>query len=232
MPHEVADIKDQFRRQLRDPEYPGSGDSSDSLIHNDDILIFMDEAQKEFCRHIDIFPDSTTYSISVVAGTKLYALDPRITRIRRGVLASNGEVLEAKTVAEMDDGYSTNDYGVRTVTDWETVTGSPKFLVTDVEFGMVQLVPAPVEDDTLNLSVYRLPLKDIYDGEELEIPDQYRRTLLLKMMAYAYSQHDVELFDEARALQYENMWLDKLSQIDRDVKRLNRGPQTVRYGGL
>jgi hypothetical protein len=226
MPLSTTDLVAIFRSEMSDPELPGSGDSSDSLWEDADIIRWIGESQKELCERVDILFDATSYVLTTADGTDLYALDDVIMKIRRGKVAA-GRTLESVSVKELLRRYQPTSFEID-VTDWEGMTGEPKYIVTDYEVGFVKLVPEPVGIETIELHVYRLPVNDIV----MEIPNKYRRKLLHKVKHLAYMKDDVDSQDLKKAGYHDDRWEAAVNEIDRQFKRLNRGPQVVAYGGL
>lgn len=214
-----------FRSDLSDPELPGNGDDSDSLWLDSEIEDWILEAQQELCEEVDILFDSCSFSIKTVVGTDLYAVDDDITKIRRGKIAG-GRTLEAVSVKELMRRYQPSSYEL-TVTDWEGMQGDPDYMVTDYELGQVKLVPEPTSVETIELHVYKIP-----GSSNLEIPNKHRRALLHKAKYFAYMKDDVDSQDLKKAAIHESKWELAKVKIDKQFKRLSRGPQVVAYGGL
>lgn len=225
MPTSIADLIGIFRSDLSDPELPGSGDDSDSLWSDAEITDWLLEAQEELCERVDLLFDATSFSIKTTIGGDLYAIDDEITKVRRGKVAG-GRKLEAVSVKELLRRYQPSDFEL-TVTDWESMTGDPYYMVTDYELGMVKLVPEPVAVETIQLHVYRLPT-----SANLEIPNKHRRALLHKVKHLAYMKDDVDSQNLSKADFHEARWEAAIEKIDKQFKRLNRGPQVVAYAGL
>lgn len=225
MPLSAANLVATFRTDMSDPELPGSGDSSDSLWTDAEILDWLAEAQRELCERVDILFDATTYELTTADGDDLYALDDNILKIRRGKVAG-GRTLEAVSVEELLRRYQPTSFEL-TVTDWEGMQGEPDYIVMDYESGYVKLVPEPVGIETIELHVYRLPIDDT-----MEIPNKHRRELLHKVKHLAYMKDDVDSQNLTKGDYYEGKWEAAVNKIDRMFKREHRGPQVVAYGGL
>jgi len=221
-----------FRLEMSDPELPGNGDDSDSLWSNAEITEWLGEAQKEICERLDLLFDRSSFKIDTVEQQDLYALDERITKVRRGV-GADGRHLPAISVAELERRYQNGalsfDFG-----NWETAEGEPDYILTDYATGYVRLVPIPpavdgeVATEEIKLDVYREPM----DQTVMEIPGQFRKKLLHKVKAYAYRKDDVDTNDNGRSDVWERRWEMFLNDADRQAKRKNRGAQVVAYGGI
>lgn len=224
---DLEDLLARLRIDLSDPELPGAEDDpdnpdSDSLWSTADLIDGLDQAQKEYAEETLAFFDSTSYTPTVTAGNPLVALDERIIDIRFGELSTAQSRVVPRTMADIE-----REYGIT----WTSQTGSPKYLVTDYAVGYGRLYPAPVEDDTLTLYVYRYPLTDlecIHDSLEVRT-DQHKRGLLLRAMELAYSNYDAESRDDNRASEYADRWQRFLDQAKSRIRKNTRRPRTVRF---
>ena len=232
MPITAEYLRNQFRREMDDEEFPGGGDDSDSLWSNDDINDYMDQAQEEFCRKIDCIPDTANFSVKFKANNPYVELESVITQVRGGYREGNIRFIPAVNMVDIQRGYTTNDYGLHFTGDWRQRTGDIRYLVTDDTVGRLRAAPIPVEDTTILLSVYRLPERRIMDGSELQIPDMFRRRLLLKMRSLGYLKGDAETFNQRQADNFESRWQAFLSQAELDTDRLRGGSRTTSYGGV
>ena len=227
MPLETADLLAILREDLDDPEMPGNGDDSDCLWSDSELTRYLAEAQEIVCSKADVLFDQTTFTITTAAdGDGLYAWDPGITKIRKGIVTGQ-RVLDVLSVSEINRKFNVTDLGW-TLTDWEESEGDPKYIVTDYEVGYVRLVPIPVQAETIKLHVYRLPT----DSAVMEIPERYRRELLLFAKYKAYDKNDADVHNGNLALKYKGEWKQALNELTKEEKRRNKGAQVVAYGGL
>jgi hypothetical protein len=228
MPLDTATLLATLRRDLDDPEMPGAGDDSDSLWSDVELTDYLAEAQEIACTKADILFDQSTFTITTVAdGDGLYAWDELITKIRKGIVTGQ-RVLTVMSVSDIARKFDVTDLGW-TVTDWEDSVGDPQYIVTDYEVGYVRLVPIPVTaDEVIKLHVYRLPA----DNAVMEIPNKYRRELLLYAKYKAYDKHDADVHNETLAVKYKALWEQALIEMKHEEKRRNKGLQVVAYGGI
>lgn len=234
-PEEVVEL---FRLTVDDT------DESDPLWSALEVYHYLDEAQKQFARETDYFSDASTASIVAVAVTAddpWVELSPRITKIRAAQLTSTGNKITPMTFAQMEDQPNTVDtygspFNFTSTYRWQQSAGTPRFIITDMERNKGRLASIPVIDDTIELQVYRLPLKDIdEDSVKLEVTEvEYQRGLILYMKHLAYSKNDVDTFEQQladRAKAESNEFHVKAGrQVSR--KTLSAHVGTVRYGGL
>jgi len=232
------DVVELFRLTVDDT------DEADPLWNTLEVYHYLDESQKQFARKTDYFSDASTAEIAQVAITAddpWVALDPRVTKIRIAQLLSTGHKVTPVTFAQMEDQPNTIDtygspFNFTTTYRWQQAVGTPRFLVTDMEQNKGRLASIPVIDDTLELQVYRLPLKDITeDSASFEIIEtEYQRGLILYMKYLAYSKNDVDTFEQDLADRAKGEAREFHLDVKRDMKRkrYSATTSTVRYGGL
>ena len=234
MPYTAEFMRTRFRREMDDPLFPGEGATpdSDSLWSDEDINDYMDQAQEELCRRIDCIPDDTSFKARFKANQTRIEVEPSITKLRSAYSTGRRKTIQASTVRDMEKGFITSDYGYLYVGQWRDRTGEIEYLLTDETEGFFRAVPIPLEADTLDLSVYRLPEQRIVDGADLVVPDKYRRQLMLKMRALAYLKQDAETFNERLANVFEGQWQVWLDETARDQKVYVGGSRMTTYGGI
>ncbi len=178
-----------FRREINDEV----GVGSDQRVETWQSLAYANEAQDEVCRRAKLLVDSSTTAIcqiSVTAGNNLYTYDSRIISIRRAKLASRAKPLGKVFFADLDE----------LTPGWETRTGTVEALVTGMDTGKVRLYRISTVNDTLNLTVVRLPLAPMVNsGDSPEINVRFHRSLVYWMKHKAYNNQDSELFDKNRS---------------------------------
>lgn len=219
-------------------------DDDDPLWSDTELASYMDGAQKQFARRTDYFSDASTVAITQIAftiGATLLPLDPRVTKIRSAKLVTDKTKLEPVKYADMESRLTNaSDYNSpfasSSALDWESSSGTPRYIVTDIEMNMIRVAPIPVVADTIQLMVYRLPLLDInFDNEILEVVEEdYQRGLLFYMKYMAYGKNDVDTYDErlqAVALSNHEDFIETAKQQLRRA-RFSATKGVVRYGGL
>ena len=165
-------------------------DSGTQLSLSADIMIsgeayIIGDASKALCR------------VCVTQGVGDYSLSHKVIKIDICYLGSlNGVPLFQKTKGWLDRHYY----------QWRTAEGIPQFYLE--ERGRLTLVPKPSSafnnntgKDTLNLEVYRLPLKDlsVSENNELEIPEEYQFSLVDYICYLAYSKQGSETEDKQKS---------------------------------
>lgn len=219
-----------FRTQINDAVAP-------YLWSDEEVYGYIDAAQKMFCRLAVGISDSTS-ELTVVwcnAGDEFVTYDSRILRIR---MARRGSDYYDLTVRNFED-YMAGQTGV---TDYGSVvrpkltseTGPVHTIITNMEQNKLRLVYIPEVDDSVLLTVYRLPLLTISidEGNELEIDEQHHWYLLYWMKHLAYMKEDAETFDKTRAVENETKFRTYCDEVSREVARREHKVRVVAYGGI
>ncbi len=180
----LADLIDDFRDEAQDLGTPPFWSSAR-------LAKLASEGQSEACRRGDLLIDSTSAmcSVDVTADYPVVTLDPMILEVKRASLSSSGYQLSPVTTAQMDSYAS----------PWEQESGNPTNYVTDYQTGAIRLYPNPEANDTLNLTVRRLPIDLVNDDDEPEIRLEAHPALVQWMLYRAYSKQDADSFDPQKA---------------------------------
>lgn len=184
------------------------------LIKDEEHIEYAVDAENEASRRARLLIDSSTVAvcnIAVTASNALLTLDSRVIFVRRAKLALEDLPLKRAQVSDLDQ-YMPN---------WEAETGTPSHFVSDYETGKIRLYPIPIVNDTLKLTVVRLPLTDMNDLDDTpEINARYHRSLRYWMMYRAYSKHDTETKDDTKAMKnlalFEAEFGKKSSAVDEE----------------
>lgn len=177
----LSDLIDAYRDESHDMATP-------PFMSDERLTRLANEGQNEACRRADLITDSTSdfCSLTVTAGDPLLELDPRILRVTRARLMSVAYPLLTAQTAEMDD----ENPG------WEDHTGSPTHYIGDYQTGYIRLYPIPTINDTVRITVSRLPLDEMEaDGDEPEIRLEGQPALVQWMLHRAYAYQDTDLVD-------------------------------------
>lgn len=165
------------------------------LWGDDEIIEYIDDAQNEACRRAHLLVDSRTTEICeapVTAGDPVVPVDPRIIHIRRARRGSDSMPVKRMSVRDMD----------QQLPGWEGILtpGTPVVFIPDWETDVVRLYSVPGVDDTLCMTVVRMPLDPINSATStLEIATRYHRGLLDWMLHRGYSKADPETLDATKA---------------------------------
>jgi hypothetical protein len=227
-----ATLLERFRREMDDIY---DEDDEAPLWSNEEIYGYMDDAQKEFARRTRYFPTVDT-GIAVTNGSPYVSLPlSKYTDIRKVRLESDGRTVLLRNYIEVEGTELEDDYGTHFLGGhWESLTGTPAILITDMAKDQGRLVPIPTADDTLEVVGWRLPLKDItVSSSKFEVTeDHYIRKFTYGMRALAYEKHDSQTYNEAMAAKFKAKWEDWLDETADQIKHATRRTGTVQYGGL
>jgi hypothetical protein len=184
--------------------YYWESDDSGALWKNAELIHFLNLAHREIAVRTQCYRDTEAElcTIRVKAGTAKYDIDPRILTIEDVLLASTGTSL-IKT--------QLRDY--RMTANTNTEVGTPTHYLEENRPFRFALYPIPVVDDTLYLTVYRLPLEDMtWAGRKSDVdepPEQLREALVQGALSYAYQKRDADTGDGGRqkfhAMEFEKL---------------------------
>lgn len=215
-----TELLEAFRDEMADAVAPYLW--TDSAIYR-----YLDDAQKMFCRLTEGIEDSSTESVcrlSIEAGTDWYPLSNKILKVREAVDTATGrpyDVLNMEKASLKGVLFNGNP-------------GPLKLFVTGLEKHKLRAWPLPAAPTTVELRVFRLPLRPITDDgdQELEIDEQHHEALLLWMKHRAYDKQDADTFDRRKAEEYEMRFRVYCASAFKEQERARRNTGTVVYGGL
>jgi hypothetical protein len=204
---QLIDLINLFRREVDDTVAP-------YLWSDEEIIDFANDAQDEACRRARLLIDSTTPELCQLnvplANEGLVLLDERTLFVRHARIEGGHRALQRATVRDLDaKHWNWRDHPPR----------PPVAFVTDYETGKLLLWPRPDTDVTLRLTVVRLPLVQMNDGQDRpEINPRLQRSLRFWMMFRAYSKQDSQANDPKKAADslvlFEQEFGKKSSAID------------------
>jgi hypothetical protein len=218
----AGELAQLFRLEVQDRVAP-------YLWDDIEVIRFVDEAQRMFCRLTDGLSDSRTpevCNIAVTPSTEWYPLDPRVLKIRSAVRSSGtnvGRAVELVTVEQAEAN------GIR----FDGRAGPLSHFITNMSEDSLRAWPVPNETATVTMTVFRLPLQAVEDSDaDLEIDQQHHYSLLNWMKALAYSKNDAETYDRGKAVEHDARFRAYCAQVQREQSRRRRVTQSVSYGGL
>lgn len=206
-----------FRTEVQDLSTP-------PLWKDAEIYRFIDGAQKMFCRLTEGLEDARTPSVTklvLTPGQEWAELSPLILKIRSA--RRDGRPLSLVPFEDaLDNGYHRHG-----------VSGAPRALVLGESRGAVRVHPVPIEATTIDLAVFRLPLKTITDMgcQRLEVEDHHADGLLLWMKHLAYGKQDSETFDPNRAETAKAEFAAYCAKAKQEQGRARHPAGATMYGG-
>lgn len=215
----AGELLDLYRLETVDVAQP-------YLWSDDFILGALSDAQVQFCRWTDGIADSSTdvvTKLSIVAGTDSYALHSKVKKLRTARREDTGRPLD---VLNQEDMPARGMY-------FDGRPGTVSAVITGMDENTVRVWPMPAETMTVRLSVFRLPLTDLTDGDDpLVVPLQHQRALLLWAKHLGYGVHDTEMFDRAKSEDFEQKFLAYCASAKVDQGRARHKSRSVAYGGI
>lgn len=215
----AGDLLALFRKEVNDKGVP-------YLWDDDLVYLFMDDAQKMFCRLTEGIPDSTTDAITkiaIVAATDTYDLSPLVLKVRSARRIDTGKPLTVINIENMADNGMFFDGRPAPVTH----------LITGMDKDKIVAWPLPSENMPSRLSVYRLPLAAVNDAADtFEIPDQHVQHLLMWVKHRAYGVHDAEQYDAKKTAEYETAFRAYCATVKLEQERARHHTRVVAYGGI
>ena len=191
------------------------------LWSDEELTSYANQRINELCNTIPIFVDTSTLAITVIpviAGTRVYATDPRIIYINTVLLASKPWPLQRITSAELNT----------SMAGWRASSNTPSCFLTDFQKDTITLYPNPIVDDTLTLEVTRYPLSDLNyllaETTSPEIPTHFHEFLVPGMTSLAYRKADAETENLPRVKADEIEWLSNIEKMKRFYLNLNYSP--------
>lgn len=194
---------------------------------NEELTRFINEAQNRVCADALAIKDSTTYSLTVVADTAEYTLDSNILQVK-GMYSDNSGL--RLTEQEYED--------LEGVKSWRSKTGTPTHYMLDIDTNKVRLYPTPEANDTIYLTVYRLPITqfdwELADTQSSELRIEYQIPMLNWAAYMAYMKDEANTFDPQRSTYFRQLYVADFTYNSpyADIRRRRSANRTVSYGGI
>ena len=220
------ELYDIFRSDVSDLKKP-------YLWTDAEVWRYMNSAYVSFVRLTGGVADSSSdiTQVDVVVGEGEAEVSPLILKFREAELVSTGRKIDI--VNHTDSPLrSESDYGNLSTTFRKT-SGPVRYMVIGKQRGRVTWVQIPQENDSVQLTVYRLPLARITgEGQRFDdIGDEHHEHLVVGMKALAYGKQDAETFDKGRRDEYKAEFEAYCAWARSEVERYKTKVRTVAYGG-
>ena len=213
------DLVDAFRAYSRDTVDP-------YLWSDSELYQYATEAEASVAQELLCLQDMSSAAavLNITAGEPTVLLHPSTIRVRSAFFIADGRQrsLELRTMDGMRDEKVFVD------------TGPPRVLILGGSSGSARIYPIPTEDGTLQLTIFRTPLKALSTTAKFEIPFHYTPALLEWMSYLAYRKHDADTFDPGRSAAGMAGFMEYMRKYQRVESLKNGGTKdgTVAYGGL
>lgn len=168
------------------------------LWSDDELSLFADIAYPDAVTRVHGNTDSLDgyiCNINIKIGVSSYELDKAILQIIRAKLSGENNPLTQSSVRDLDKYF----------TGWESTTGTPRFFIGDMDTHYIQLYPTPEVDDTLTLTVKRLPdnLLSVSGGEMEFLPNRFHYGVVFLVCSLANMKQDADTFNSERSVYFE-----------------------------
>lgn len=210
-----TDLLEHFRLDVSDEVTP-------YLWSDAEVFRYMNDAYRMFIRKTGGIADITSLvtEVPVVTGEATASLDPSILRIMHAYRLSDSTPLEIF-----------NGPGSAPPT---RASGPVAGMVIGEQRHLVRWTTIPTADDTVTLSVYRLPLGFITGVEQdfTDVDEDHHIHLLDWMKHLAYRKQDAETFDRAKSDECGEAFLAYCEFVTAEHERYKHKNRVVAYGGL
>jgi hypothetical protein len=209
-----AELLATYRREMHDTARP-------YLWDDEDVLGYLDDAQRRFCQKTLGIRDAVSAACEVVltAGEAFSPTHPSIRQIRSVHLSDGSPVETVDWVV-----------GERLVTE----LGRVRRAALGVSDDTIRWEYVPEADDTASLVIFRGPLGTVSEATAdapLEVPNDYTDALLMWARHRGYAKDDADTYDARRAAEFEEKFERRCAEIRRDQERRTHTQRTVAYGG-
>ena len=171
--------------------------------------------QCEFARSTLVLFD--TVDVTVTPSTGWVEVPDNFFFLKTAIL--NGTQLRSITISELDFGYYSFNKKENTerFANWRAVTGTPKFIVTDMFADRARLVPYPQTEVVVSLEGYVIPSK-LSLTVNPEIPEAYHELLVSGTLMRLFVLFDVDVLNESKAQVYSTQWYQGLAEAQNNLR--------------
>jgi hypothetical protein len=196
------------------------GRISQMIISEAEKYRYLDTAYRLFARLTGGIPD--TASVAVETGERSVALPVTTLKIARASRASDGAKVDVINHTDLDRLHLRDDQ-----------EGPVRYLLVGVQMHKGTLYDIPVEDDTLNLVIQRLPLTHITQaGQALsEIDEDHHLALLDWMKSLAYKRPGADFFNPTLSAAFATSFTAYCQQAKSEITTMRHKVRSTTYGG-
>jgi hypothetical protein len=203
-----------------------SDDTFDSIQlrwRNEEIVANINEAVNQVYRRTN--PIKDVISLPVLVDTYTYSLPSYIQSIEH-VKRATGEQLRVRELSELWH-----------LQDLYTRKGIPIYYIPDVQQDKLQIYPAPLIAETLQMVIYRYPkLKMVWSDNDLtpELKEEYHVPMLFYAAHLCYLKDEANTLDPQRSAMFSGMF-DKefpFTSVYSNISKRRKSNRACRYGGL
>ena len=227
----ASELAAYFRSQVRDEVAP-------YLWSDDEILVYMNEAQKMFVRLTNGIYDVSSQAclVDVAAGEKYSSLHSSVLEIRKAyyVDPSTSYRRELNIINLADTArLSSVDYGIYHNPGIQDTVGIVSYMLVGEQKGKVRWINIPDSNATVELAIARLPLAALSnDQQDLEVDDQHHIHLIEWMKHLAYNKQDGDAFNPKTSIESEMRFRAYCDFVWKEWERYRHTHRSIAYGGL
>lgn len=196
-------LHDSFKRDVADYATP-------SLWSDEEIYEYMNWSLDQFCIGWGGIVDSSSAltTLKAMPDQEFVKISPRILKIKTAYSTTKNRRVKILNQQDVMAGYCVDDYGFEFRNIYESRPGPVRGIIIDMGAGKGRWVDIPTEDEMIKLVVERLPLCEIscQGAGDIELGDEFLRTILLGMKSQAYDKQDAESFDKSKAEKFLDLF--------------------------
>lgn len=240
----ASQILDKVRTRYADDPLC-EGDDVNSLWSNDEIYDAIDEAQKAFAFDTRLLRDSRTTSVTqltVTADSEWADVSDKVLEIKKAKLSSNGAKLSIIDYQKLENGFLNIDdyFNFTSSANWESDTGTPIAIILNLQHDAVRLYPIPESNDTIELTVVRLPTSEVNSAtknDDLDFSDLWKNAMTFGALRELYMKQDsdeVAGVDSERVRTFDALYQREVEKAVRHRIRTQKSTTSskTRYGGI
>lgn len=194
---------------------------------------YLDAAYKRFVRLTGGVADytSSVTEVPVVAGEAFADIDVSILRVLTATRMSDSR--DVQIINEQDlNAVRSRDYGQVKILAMDSTTGPVNYMVHGLERGKVRWIQIPEVNDTIKLSVRRMPLVGIGepDMELVDIPEEDHHLHLLDYMKHlCYGKQDADTYNPKLSAECGQRFGAYCDEVRQAWDRYQHKPRAVRF---
>lgn len=210
-----TELYELFRGDMNDAEQP-------YLWSDLEVFGYMNDAYRMFVRLTGGIADSTSAAaqVPVVAGDVAGAMDP--------------SVMEVLSAYRMSDGQPVRVHNGPEFPRPSTRVGPVSGMVIGEQDDLARWTSIPAADDTVQMTVYRMPAGFITDHEQpfTGVKEDHHLHLLPWMRHLAYLKQDAETFNRSKSDENGAIFRGYCDFVKTEIERRKHKIRVVAYGGL
>ena len=205
------------------------------LWSDSEAYVYMLDAYRMFVRLTggiaDFTSDTTRLDVSI--GSAETTISRSVMRIMKAFRMSDGADIKVLNQTDIATTLSDTDYGTIMRNLNAPKPGPITEIIIGRQKGLAHFTAVPEEDDTIQMSIYRLPVESVLDenSELTDIDEEHHIHLASWMKHRAYRKHDVETFDIDKSGKYEAEFHGYCAFVKKEWERLKHKNREVQYGG-